>query len=256
MASVEVKKIIEYCEKYLETDKWHDYCHNGLQVEGAAKVGKFISGVSLSRDLVNYAIKKNVRLIIVHHGIFQSDVPSIPQFKGILRERLKLLLSNNINLLGFHLPLDAHPVIGNNISLLKLFGLKKTDEIDSPGYGAIGYIGEYGEAMKRDDFINLVNDRLETSSYVIPAGPNRIRRVGIVSGGAEGDYAIAAEMGADTFLCGQIKENVVRAIEETKINFINAGHYNTEKLGVQNLGNLIAKKFGIKHEFVDIPCDV
>jgi dinuclear metal center YbgI/SA1388 family protein len=193
---------------------------------------------------------------MVHHGIFKSQVPEIPQFKGILRNRLKLLLVNNINLAGFHLPLDAHPVIGNNISLVRLLGLKKTGVLKSPQYGEIGFIGEYPRAVSFQEFYNLVSDKLPARPYVIPAGPKKVKRVGIVSGGAENDFVIAREQGADTYLCGQVREATVRAVEESGINFINAGHYNTEKLGIINLGELVAKKFGIKAEFVDIPNDI
>ena len=253
---VEVKKIIKYCEEYLKTDKWQDYCHNGLQLEGAFKVNKIITGVSFSQALIEMAIKKRSKLIMVHHGIFKSQLPEPPEIKGVLRNRLKLLLENDINLAGFHLPLDAHPVIGNNISLIKLLGLKKVDVINSKMYGDIGFIGEYKEAMKFSDFYNLVSEKLETELYAIPAGPKKVKRVGIISGGASPDFQIAKEMGADTYVCGDVREEIVRAVEESKINFINAGHYNTEKLGIQNLGNLVAKKFGIKAEFVDIPNDV
>ena len=121
--SGEVKKIVEFCEGYLKTHKWQDYCHNGLQVEGALKVSKVISGVSLSEQLIDVAIKKRAKMLLVHHGFFKGNISPPPRIIGVVRNRLKKLLENNINLLGFHLPLDAHPVIGNNISLIKLLSL-------------------------------------------------------------------------------------------------------------------------------------
>ncbi|MEA1963318.1 MAG: Nif3-like dinuclear metal center hexameric protein [Patescibacteria group bacterium] len=252
----ETKKIIKYCEDYLDVDKFNDGCFNGLQVEGAKKIDKIIVGVSWSEKLIKEAIKKKARLIIVHHGIFKNDFGNKLQLKGFTKNRIKFLLENDINLAGFHLPLDAHRAIGNNISLIKLLKLKKTDVIDCPDYGEIGFIGEYKEAMKFEDFYNLVCDELETQPYVIPAGKKNVKRVGIISGGASPNFKEAAELGADTYICGDAREEVVRAVEETGINFINAGHYNTEKIGIQNLGKLIAKKFKIKVEFVDVPCDV
>ena len=104
------------------------------------------------------------------------------------------------------------------------------DTIDSVDHGPIGYIGEFPEKIKFEDFYNIISDKLETQPYVIPAGPNKIKRVGIVSGGADDDYQFAIDKGADTFLCGQIRESVSWAVKEAKINFINAGHYNTEKI--------------------------
>ena len=254
--AVGVKEIIKYCGDYLGVDKWKDYCINGLQVEGSPKISKIITGVSWSEKLIEVAIKKRAKAIIVHHGLFKSHIDFPPQVRGIVRGRLKLLLENNINLLGYHLPLDAHPVIGNNISILKLLELEKTKTIKSPEYGEIGFVGELKEAVKFNDFVDLVNKKLDTNSYTITAGSKKVKRVGVVSGGASPDYKTAAELGVDTYICGDIRESLVRAIEETKINFINAGHYNTEKLGIINLGKLVEKKFGIKTEFIDIPCDI
>ena len=253
---VERDKIVKYCEDYLKVKDFKDYCVNGLQIEGALKIGWIITGVSLSKKLIEIAVKKRVKMIIVHHGIFLNDVLSPMQLKGVVRDRIKLLLENNINLLGFHLPLDAHPVIGNNISLLKLLGLIKVDVIDTVGYGEIGFIGEAQSRIKFKEFTELVRDKLNTEPYVIAAGSKIIKKVGIISGGASPEFKFAKELGADTYLCGDVREGVVRAAEEAKINFINAGHYNTEKLGIQNLGNLISKKFKIKVEFIDVPCNV
>lgn len=249
-------KIVKFCEEYLQVKNFKDYCHNGLQVEGDKKISKIITGVSFSQKLIKKAIEKNAEMIIVHHGIFSNQISSPPQIKGVLKNRLKLLFENDINLCGFHLPLDAHPAIGNNISLIKLLGLKKVGIIDTPNYGEIGFIGEIKQPTTFEKFVEIVNKKLNTKSYVIAGGLKDIKKIGIISGGASPDFKIAKELGADTYLCGDIRESVVRAVEEEGINFINAGHYNTEKLGVQNLGNLIAKKFRVKVEFVDIPCDI
>lgn len=243
-------KIVKFCEEYLQVKNFKDYCHNGLQVEGDDKISKIITGVSFSQKLIKVAVEKNAQMIIVHHGIFSSKTSSLPQFKGVLKNRLKSLLENNINLCGFHLPLDAHPVIGNNISICKLLNIQKTE----PFY--VGFIGELKKQIKFSDFVKSVNKKLNTNSYIISAGQKNIKKIGVISGGASPEFKQAVELGADTYLCGDIREEVVRAVEEAEINFINAGHYNTEKLGVQNLGNLIAKKFKVKVEFVDIPCEI
>jgi dinuclear metal center YbgI/SA1388 family protein len=253
---IKTKKIIKFSEEYLNTKNFQDYCHNGLQVEGAPEISKIITGVSFSQKLIEEAIKRKAQMIIVHHGIFKNNIPELPEIKGILKNRLKLLLENNINLVGFHLPLDAHPIIGNNISLINLLNLKKLKTLNSPQYGDIGFIGEYGQALDFKDFVDLVNKKLNTDSYYIPAGPKKVKKVGIISGGASPDFVFAAEQGVDTYICGDAREEIVRAVEETKINFINAGHYNTERLGVMNLGKLIQKKFKIAVEFVEVPNDI
>lgn len=250
---VEIKKIIKYCEDYLKVDKWRDYCVNGLQVEGAERTSKIVTGVSLSRKLIEAAISKRAKMIMVHHGFFKSQFSSPPQIKGVIKNRLKMLLENDINLAGFHLPLDAHPVIGNNISLLKLFNLQKKGTLRSDDYGDLGFWGELKEPVKFFDFAVLVNEKLNTSSFCIDAGSKKIKTVGIISGGASPEYKFALEEKLDVYVCGDVREETVREIEEAKINFINAGHYNTEKLGIQNLGELVAKKFNVKVEFIDIP---
>jgi len=249
-------KIVKFCSNYLEVDKFKDYCVNGLQIEGSEKVEKIITGVTLSRRLIEDAIEKNAQMIIVHHGIFSNNIPSPPVFKGFFGRRLKLVFSNDLNLCGYHLPLDAHPVIGNNIALLKLLGLTNPKILTHSYYGAIGYLGEFKRPVSLAAFEKAVSRKLGTDCYIVQGGPKKLKKVGVISGSSADEFEEVKNAGADAFLTGEIKESAVRAAEEAGINFIRAGHYNTEKLGIRNLGNLIAKKFDIKVEFVDIPCDV
>lgn len=247
---VKTSKIISFCEEYLKTKDFKDYCHNGLQVEGAPEVSRIVVGVSISEQLIREAIKVRAQMIIVHHGIFSMSLPNPPVIKNFMRTRLKLLLENDINLAGFHLPLDANPIIGNNISLCKLLGVKKAKPFD------VGFIGELSKEMKLADFVKMTDEKLETNSFVISSRKGKVRKVAIISGGAANDFEAAKDSGADTFVCGSVDEHIVRAAEEIDINFINAGHYNTEKLGIINLGGLIAKKFGVKVEFIDVPNEI
>ncbi len=243
-------KIVKFCEDYLRVKDFTDYCHNGLQVEGAAKVNKIAVGVSFSEELIKAAVKARAQMLIVHHGLFGKLLDQPPQIKGFMKNRLKLLLENNINLCGFHLPLDAHPVIGNNASLCKLLGVSGLKKFD------VGFVGNLKTETDFKEFVKTVAEKLSTKAYVLAAGPKKIKTVGIISGGASYDFKLAKELGADTFLCGEIKEEVCQPVKEMKINFINAGHYNTEKMGVQNLGKLLEKKFKIKAEFIDVPCEI
>ncbi len=248
--TVDRDKIVKFCEEHLKVKNFTDYCVNGLQVEGSKKISKIITGVSFSKRLIESAIRKKAQMIIVHHGLFGDQIDKPPQLKGYLKNRLKLLLPYEINLAGFHLPLDAHPLIGNNISLCKLLGVNHTKPLD------VGFIGRFKKEISFTDLVNLVNKKLSVVAYVIPVGPKKVKSIGIISGGAAKDFQQAAELGADVFLCGEIRESIVEAVKESKINFINAGHYNTEKLGIQNLGKLISKKFKISVEFVDIPNEI
>ena len=243
-------KIIEYLNEYLKVEDFEDGCVNGLQIEGKENISKIVTGVSLSQRLISKAVKKKADMIIVHHGFFSGAIPSPLQLKGIYKNRIKAILFNDINIAGYHLPLDAHSLIGNNISLARLFGAKRCKPFD------VGFVGQLDKEMSFDKFVDLVDRKLGVKSFVLPYGKKKIRKVAVISGGASPYYVQAIEMGADVFVTGDIRENVVREAEESGINIINAGHYNTEKLGIQNLGKLIKKKFKIDVEFIDVPCEV
>ena len=243
-------RIVQYLNKYLRVKDFEDGCVNGLQIEGKENVSKIITGVSLSQKLISETISKKAEMLIVHHGFFANAVPSPLQLSGFTKNRIKMILENNLNLAGYHLPLDAHPLIGNNISLAKLFGAKKCQPFD------VGFIGELDKETDFDKFVNLVEKKLGVKSFFLPYGKKKVRKVAVISGAASPDYIHAIEMGADVFVTGDMRENVVREAEECGIIIINAGHYNTEKIGIVNLGKLIEKKFGVEVEFVDVPCEV
>ncbi len=243
-------KIIGYLNKYLKVDDFQDYCFNGLQIGGKENISKIVTGVSLSQRFIKEAVKKKADMIIVHHGIFLNDIPSPFCLNGLMKERIKMILCNDINLAGYHLPLDAHPIIGNNISLAKLLGVKKCKPV------SVGFVGVLDKELDFDKFVDLVDKKLKVKSFVLPYGKKKFKKVGIISGGSSPHFKEIQNAGADVFIGGDIREEVVRAIEETGINFINARHYNTEKLGIQNLGKLVEKKFKVKTEFIDVPCEV
>lgn len=249
-------EIVQFCNDYLQVDKFTDFCYNGLQIEGKENVSKLVTGVSLSRQFIEKAIKEKADMLMVHHGLFKNQLGDPPRIIGIFKDRIKLIMEHNINLCGYHLPLDAHPEIGNNISLAHILELQDLERLVSPYYGEIGYTGNVEEAIDIDDFIQYVDSKLHTHSYAISAGNQKVKKVGIISGGSSQDYSIAYKNGADTFITGDIKENIVREVEEIGMNFVNGGHYNTEKLGIKNLGSLLAEKFKIKLIFIDIPCEI
>ncbi len=249
-------KIVKFCEKYLEVDKFRDYCVNGLQVEGSEKVSRIITGVSLSQDLIERAVEKRAEMIIVHHGLFGSDFSPLPKITGYMKNRLAIILENNINLCGFHLPLDAHSKVGNNANLARVLGLKKIKVLGRSDGEDIGYYGELETKMTNEKFVALVDRKLTTKSYSVLASKTGVKKVGIISGGAARNYEDAYDIGMDTYITGEICETSVRRVEEMEKNYISAGHYNTEKIGVQKLGELLAKRFAVKVEFVDIPCEI
>jgi len=253
--SVSRDKIVSFCSDYLKVENFRDYCHNGLQVSGTDKINKIVTGVTISKKLTESAIQKKADMIIVHHGVFMRSFGEFPVIDGYWRERLKLLLNNDISLCGFHLPLDAHPLIGNNISILKVLGLLKVCGILEEGQ-QIGFVGEYKKAVARDKFIELVDKKLETKSVALNFGSKQIKKVGVISGSASSAWSAVLELGCDTFLTGDLREDIVRPVDESGLNIINAGHYNSERFGIINLGKLIQKKFKVSVEFVEISCSV
>lgn len=247
-------EIVGFCENFLKVREFEDYCHNGLQVEGRGEIVKVVTGVSLSERLIRAGIEREAGMIMVHHGVFAGQFGKPPVVKGVLRNRLKLLLSHDINLLGFHLPLDAHPEIGNNISLCKLLGLENIKPVD------IGFQGEFKEEIDLEDFVDTIRQKVSSIVFekdvIRSAGSPKVSKVGVVSGGASNYYDKFEGTGIDTFVCGDLRENVVREVEELGINLINAGHYNTEKFGISNLGQKVAQEFKVDVEFIDVPNNV
>ena len=240
-------EIVEYIDTLLKTTEFDDYCVNGLQVEGKEQISKIVVGVSASERLFTEAIQRNADMIIVHHGLFWKNDPIPHALTGIVRNRVAQLIKNDINLTAYHLPLDAHPQIGNNAQIIKKLNLKLIKPVE------IGFLAKLDTPVSIESFVKLVNEKLETKSMVFPFGNNKVSHVLVISGGSAMDYPLALENHADTFLAGNIKESLVRELEELKLNFINAGHYNTEKFGIQALGNLLQKQYDISCEFVDIP---
>ncbi len=240
------KEILEYIDSYLNVAEFDDYCINGLQVEGKEEITTIVTGVSASARLFEQATKLGADMIIVHHGLFWKNDPSPFSVIGIERTRLALLIKNDINLAGYHLPLDAHPDIGNNALLIKKLGLQTINAVD------VGFLAQSPTPVVFNQFVQQLNNSLNTNSLSFPFGSSEVSKLLIISGSAAFDYPIAVEYGADTFITGEIKESLVRKIEEEKLNLIIAGHYNTETLGIQALGCLLENKFDVQCTFIDI----
>jgi len=240
-------EIVEYIDTLLNIAEFDDYCVNGLQVEGKEQISKIILGVSCSERLFTEAIKRNADMIIVHHGLFWKKTSAPFTLTGFTRNRIALLIENNINLAAYHLPLDAHPEIGNNAQILKKLNLEPIKPIE------VGFLAKLDAPVPIENFIKLVNEKLQTDSELFLFGSKNVSQVLVISGSSAIAYPLALKNLADTFIAGNIKESLVRELEEVKLNLINAGHYNTEKLGVQALGKVLEKQFDIICEFVDIP---
>lgn len=239
--------IVRFVAELLSVQDFEDECINGLQVEGKPQVSKIALGVSASVRLFQAALDCSADLVMVHHGLFWKSDPRPFALRGVMRKRLGLLLGADVSLLAYHLPLDAHPEVGNNAQLLARLGLTRKQ----PVY--VGYLGSLPEPLALDVFVDRVNALVGAQAQVFPYGPDRVQQVAVVSGGASPEYFMAVDAGADTFLAGDIRENIVRELEEAGINYINAGHYNTERFGIQALGARVRDTFDVEVEFIDVP---
>lgn len=231
----------------LDITAFQDYAPNGLQVEGREEVRRIVTGVTASQALLDAAVGQQADAILVHHGYFWKNEPAV--VRGMKRNRLKTLLANDINLYGYHLPLDAHPELGNNAQLAKLLDIQVLGEIET--------LLPYGEF---DTPVNAVilRERLETllNRQVLHCGdhaPASIRRIAWCSGGGQGYIQQAAEFGVDAFITGEVSEQTIHIAREMGVNFYAAGHHATERYGIKALGEWLETQHQLEVIFIDIP---
>jgi dinuclear metal center YbgI/SA1388 family protein len=222
---------------------------NGLQVEGKKKIRRVGVAVDACEYVFRKAAEKGIDLLIVHHGLIWGGIKAVT---GVTRKRIKALLEADISLYACHLPLDWHPVYGNNSRLLKLLSIKKRGEFGEYHGKRIGYWGRTGATMPMEVFVRRVDKALKTKSYSFDFG-RKVRNVGVVSGGGWSAIHDAEELEIDTFLTGEPSHNAYALAEEMKVNLVFSGHYATETLGVKAVGDMLRKKFGLAVEFIDHP---
>lgn len=240
----------KYLHDYLQVDDFTDLAPNGLQVEGKTVINKIITGVSASVELFNRAIREKADCVLVHHGIIWNF--ERPLYRGSYRERIRLLLENNINLYAYHLPLDAHPEIGNNAQIAKRLDLDRIEPFGEYKGQKIGMKG-YIKSAEKSKVFEKIETVMERKCLIYPFGPDTIESIAVISGGGHNDIVQATNERIDLFITGEVREFVMHYAKEEQINFISAGHYSTEKFGVRALGEYLAKKFNVESEFVDIP---
>lgn len=240
----------------LNTHAIKDYCPNGLQVEGKAEIHKIVTGVTASQALIDAAIAAKADAILVHHGYFWKG-ESEP-VRGIKRNRLKALLSHDINLYAYHLPLDIAPELGNNAQLAALLGIEQLMPLGVGNALSIPMWGELSEPLTGVQLSARLNERLGLDMLgrsilaVSDTGPELIRRVGLCTGGGQGYIELAAEQGMDAFISGEISEQTVHVAREYGLHFFAAGHHATERYGVKALGEWLTTHHGLAVEFIDI----
>ncbi|HEC74044.1 MAG TPA: Nif3-like dinuclear metal center hexameric protein [Methylophaga aminisulfidivorans] len=243
-------EFLAYINEILEPNRFNDYCPNGLQVEGANDIEVIVTGVTASEALLEAAIDVQADAILVHHGYFWRGEDA--RLIGMKQRRLKLLLENNVNLIAYHLPLDAHPTLGNNAQLAALLGVEVDGRISGTGEPAIGLCGCFPEPMSLSEVTSLVRQKLAREPLVIQGHDRPVTTVGWCTGAAQGYLQQAADLGLDLFISGEISEPTVHIARELGINYMAAGHHATERYGVKALGERLAEQFDIRHHFIDI----
>jgi dinuclear metal center YbgI/SA1388 family protein len=247
-AAMQREELNRYLDGLLEVTRFRDYCPNGLQVEGRVEIGRLVTGVTASLDLIHAALAIGADAILVHHGYFwKSDDPCLT---GTRRARVALLLAQELNLFAYHLPLDAHAELGNNAQLGKRLGLIATGRFADQ---EIGVVGNLQAPMRLDAFAADIGHRLGREPLVIGDPATLVRNVAWCTGAAQGFFEDAIQLRPDAYLSGEISEQQVHLARESGVAFVAAGHHATEKYGVQALGEHLAARFGLEHKFIDIP---
>ncbi|MDB4960183.1 MAG: Nif3-like dinuclear metal center hexameric protein [Myxococcales bacterium] len=242
---VHLRDVIGYLDTTLEIDRFRDYAPNGLQVEGSLEVDTIVTGVSASADLISRAIEQHADLIVVHHGLIWGS--GLTKIAGPMGRRLKLLLGNDVSLAAYHLPLDKHSRLGNNVGLADALALGPQRETFGDVRGvALGLSGSWPSPLSRDEAIARIGAGVckgQPPRFVFPHGPQVVRKVGLCSGAASDLLEAAAAAGCDLFLTGELAERAGDLAKELQITLVAAGHYATEVFGPMRVADELRMKF-------------
>ena len=245
--SIERTQLLAHFDGLLQPERFKDYGPNGLQVEGKRDIQRMVSGVTASRALIEAAIEQKADAIFVHHGLFWRGMDG--RITGWLKERIRLLLAHDISLFAYHLPLDAHPELGNNAQLGLKLGLQ-----GGPAFGEqnLGWLAnaEFASAQALSAQVQQALGR--TATMVSGDAAKPIRKVAWCTGGAQGFFEAAITAGADAYITGEISEPQAHLARETGTTFIAAGHHATERYGAPAVAAHVAQQLGLAHEFIEI----
>ena len=244
------EELTRYLDQLLDAERFRDYCPNGLQVEGCGEVQRIVVGVTASQALVDAAIARGADTLLVHHGWFWRGEDG--RVTGWRKARLQALLANDINLIAYHLPLDAHAELGNNAQLARRLDWWVDGRF---GEQELGWHGRTLAPTTLTELAQTVASQLQRTPLVIDAatdGGRMINRVAWCSGGAQSYFEQAVALGVEVFLTGEISEQNVHLARESGVAYIAAGHHATERYGVEALAAHLGERFGLDCEFVDI----
>ena len=257
--SISAQALTQFCDDYLSTSAFKDYAPNGLQIDGGRPIQRIVTGVTACEALIDAAIADNADAIMVHHGYFWKGEPA--PLTGMKGRRVRKLMQHGISMIGYHLPLDAHPISGNNAKLADMLGMTITGALYPTESHPVGNIATC-TPQSADDLISTITQALGRAPLHISAeyhagssvqtSGRLIERVGICTGGAQDMIEQAASMGCDAFISGEISERTTHSARELGIDYFACGHHATERGGIQALGEIVAQKFGLPVTFIDI----
>lgn len=249
--TVSLREFCVECNALLRPEAFSDYCPNGLQVEGRPQIGKIVSGVTACGELIERAAAAGADALLVHHGYFWKG--ESPVIKGYRKSRIAALLKYDLSLIAFHLPLDVHEELGNNVQLAHRLGLKIEGDIHRHDGFPLVLRGRVAEPVTLNAFAEQTAAVLGQAPLTISGGDHPVDTLAWCTGAAQGYIEQAAVAGVDAYLSGEISEQTVHAARESSLHYLAAGHHATERYGVQALGAHLAERFGIGHEFIDVP---
>lgn len=247
---IKLNQLVHYVNQLLNIKTFADYCPNGLQVNGRETVKKIITGVSACQLLLDAAVNKKADAIIVHHGYFWKNED--PCVVGSKYQHLQTLLKNEMSLLAYHLPLDAHGEFGNNAQLGKLLNFELLHRVDVGNNLELLNIGKLNHSMQGAQFSDYLTHKLARKPLHIAGSDRGIKTIAWCTGAAQDFIEMAIAQNVDAYLTGEVSERTVHIARENKIHFFAAGHHATEKCGIKALGEHLALEFQLEHEFIDI----
>ncbi|MCE9678337.1 Nif3-like dinuclear metal center hexameric protein [Shewanella sp. AS1] len=243
-------ELTQYLAEFLQISNYKDYAPNGLQIEGKDRVKTIVTGVTACQALIDSAIALNADALLVHHGFFWKGESEV--ITGMKYRRIKSLIKHDINLYGYHLPLDGHPMLGNNAELGRALGVIDAEAIEASPQGLV-WQGRLDMPMAVTEFAQLLNNVLGRDPLHLGEGDRQIQHLAWCTGGAQDYIDFAVSQGADAFISGEVSERTFHSAMEQNIHYFAAGHHATERFGIKALGEHLAEKFGLVHHFVDIP---
>ena len=241
------EQLVKYLDELLQPAKFRDYCPNGLQVEGRAEVVRIVAGVTASQALLDIAVARGADAVLVHHGYFWKGEDG--RITGIRRQRLKTLLGHDINLFAYHLPLDAHPELGNNAQLAGRLGWLPEGRF---GEQDIAWLGSIAVSTTAGQLAAQIAGGLTRAPLLIGDPERPVRRIGWCTGGAQDYFEQAIAHGVDAFISGEISEQTVHLARESGVAYLACGHHATERYGIAALAAHLSQHCGLQCEFVDL----